>query len=352
MQPQFSSKGPFFPASLHWLLGAAALVIVLGGLKAISHILTPFLLAAFLAIISAPPLGWMQRRGVPGPISVLVLFSLVGFTFFLLFLALKGAAESMAAQAPVYQARFTGWVLELRQFIDERGLPPDLMPSELSLPPTTTITGAARGIAGGLGQFTATSLLVLLAFMFLLLEERTLYAKLDAAFPHRRRARVRTRRFLRSVNRYLLIKTLASTATGLIIGIGLVPIGVDFPILWGIVAGLLNFIPTIGSIIAAIPAVLIAFLGLGIPEGLATLGLYVAVNTMIGSILEPRFTGRSLGLSPLVVLVALLIWGYVFGPVGMLLAVPLTMITKLALDASPQTRWAGILLSDDVRRSG
>lgn len=350
MQPQFSSQSPSLTVSLHWLIAAAALVIVLGGLKAISHIVTPFLLAAFLAIISAPPLAWMQRRGVPGPISVLVLFSVVGFTFFLLFLALKGAAESMATQAPLYQSRFTGWILEMRAFIDRHKLPPDLLPRELSLPATTTITGAARDIAGGLGQFTATSLLVLLAFMFLLLEERTLSAKLDAAFPKRRRARVRTRRFLRSVNRYLLIKTLASTITGLIVGIGLMLIGVDFPILWGILAGMLNFIPTIGSIIAAVPAVLIAFLGLGVAEGLGVLGLYVAVNTLIGSILEPRFMGRSLGLSPLVVLVSLLIWGYVFGPVGMLLAIPLTMVAKLALDASPQTRWAGILMSDDVRR--
>lgn len=351
MQPQFPSQTTSL-SLLHWLLGAAALVIVLGGLKAISHIVTPILLAVFLAIISAPPLSSMQRRGVPGPVSILVLFSIVGFTFFLLFLALKGAAESMATQAPLYQARFTGWMLDLREFIAQRGLPPDLLPRELSLPASPTITGAARDIAGGLGQFTATSLLVLLAFMFLLLEERTLSDKLDAAFPNRRRARVRARRFLRSVYRYLLIKTAASAATGLIVGIGLLAIGVDFPILWGIVAGLLNFIPTIGSIIAAVPAVLIAFLGLGIAEGIGVLGLYVAVNTLIGNILEPRFMGRSLGLSPLVVLMSLLIWGYVFGPVGMLLSIPLTMVAKLALDASPQTRWAGILMSDEARRSG
>src|SRR5690606_26064119 len=102
MQPPFSSQPTSFSVSLHWLLGAAALVIVLGGLKAISHIVTPILLAVFLAIISAPPLASMQRRGVPGPVSILVLFSVVGFTFFLLFLALKGAAESMATQAPLY----------------------------------------------------------------------------------------------------------------------------------------------------------------------------------------------------------------------------------------------------------
>ena len=209
----------------------------------------------------------------------------------------------------------------------------------------------ARDLAGGLGQFTASTLLVLLAFMFLLLEERTFAGKLNAAFPTRRRARVRGRRFLRSVYRYLVIKTAASTATGLVVGVGLTFMGVDFAVLWGIVAGLLNFIPTIGSIIAAIPAVLIALMGIGIVEGLLVLGLFVAVNTIIGSIIEPRLMGRSLGLSPLVVLISLLIWGYVFGPIGMLLAVPLTMIAKLALDSSPQTRWAGIMMSDTAKRT-
>ncbi|WP_022962701.1 AI-2E family transporter [Halopseudomonas pelagia] len=339
-----------FSSAIQWLLGAAALVIVLGGLKAISHIVTPFLLAAFLAIICAPPLDWMQRRKLPGPLAVLVLFSVVGLTFFLLFLALKDAAEGMASQAPLYQARFNGWLIELREMIAARGLPAELLPSTLPLPAAATITGIARGLAGGLGQFTASTLLVLLAFMFLLLEERYLSDKLDAAFPRRRRARVRTRRFLRSVYRYLLIKTAASTATGVIIGSGLTFMGVDFALLWGIVAGLLNFIPTIGSIIAAIPAVIIAFMGMGIVEGLLVLLLYVAVNTGIGSIIEPRLMGSSLGISPLVVLVSLLIWGYVFGPIGMLLAVPLTMIAKLALDASPETRWAGILMSDSVKR--
>ena len=339
-------------SGIQWLLGAAALVIVLGGLKAISHIVTPFLLAAFLAIICAPPLDWMQRHKLPGPLAVLVLlFSVVGLTFFLLFLALKDAAESMASHAPAYQARFNGWMIELREMIAARGLPAELLPSALPLPAAATITGIARGVAGGLGQFTASTLLVLLAFMFFLLEERYLSDKLNAAFPSRRRARVRARRFLRSVYRYLLIKTAASAATGLIIGVSLTFMGVDFAVLWGIVAGLLNFIPTIGSIIAAIPAVIIAFMGMGIVDGLLVLLLYVAVNTGIGSIIEPRLMGTSLGISPLVVLVSLLIWGYVFGPIGMLLAVPLTMIAKLALDASPETRWAGIMMSDSVKRS-
>ena len=334
----------------HWLLGAAALMIILASLHAVSHIITPFLLAAFLAVICAPPLSWMHQKRVPGLLAVLILFSLVGLSFFLLFLAFKGAAESMASQAPFYQERLLGWIVHAREMLLARGVPEDLFPESLPLPTAKTISGAAGGIAGGLGQFTASTFLVLLIFMFLLMEERTLSEKLTAAFPGRRRARVRARRFLRSVYRYLLIKSAASAATGLLVGIGLALIGVDFPLLWGVLAGLLNFIPNIGSIIAAIPAVLMAVLGLGIAEVMLVIVLYVVVNVGIGSVLEPRFMGRTLGLSPLVVLVSLLVWGWVFGPVGMLLSIPLTMVAKLALEANPQTRWAGILMSDRVRQ--
>ncbi|TKA91251.1 AI-2E family transporter [Guyparkeria sp. SB14A] len=338
------------PGALTWLLGAAAVFILLAGLKTVSHIVTPFLLAAFLAIISAPPMAWMQRRGVPGLVSILFLFSLVGLAFFLLFLALQGAAESLATQAPAYQAKLAGWLEQIRTMLAERGAPPELLPAQIPLPATSTITGTATGIATGLGQFTASTLLVLLAFMFLLLEERTLADKLAAAFPGRRRARVRTRRFLRSVYRYLLIKTGASVVTGVLVGVGLSWLGIDFAILWGILAGLLNFIPTIGSFIAAVPALLVTVVSGSSLDLLLVGALYLVVNISIGSILEPRLLGRTLGLSPVIVLISLLVWGWVFGPIGMLLAVPLTMIAKLALDSSPQTRWAGILLSDRVRR--
>ncbi len=341
---------PHKPSPLTWLIGAAAVFILLAGLKTVSHIVTPFLLAAFLAIISAPPMAWMQRRGVPGLVSILFLFSLVGLAFFLLFVALQGAAESLANQAPAYQAKLAGWLEQIRTMLAERGAPPELLPAQIPLPATSTLTGAATGIATGLGQFTASTLLVLLAFMFLLLEERTLADKLAAAFPGRRRARVRTRRFLRSVYRYLLIKTGASMLTGLIVGVGLSWIGIDFAILWGILAGLLNFIPTIGSFIAAVPALLVTVVSGTALDLFLVAMLYLVVNTSIGSVLEPRLLGRSLGLSPVIVLISLLVWGWVFGPIGMLLAVPLTMIAKLALDSSPQTRWAGILLSDRVRR--
>ncbi|MDQ2077777.1 AI-2E family transporter [Marinimicrobium sp. ABcell2] len=332
-----------------WLFGAAAVVIILAGLRSISHIITPFLLASFMAIICIPPLTWMRRKGLPAAVALLVLFVGVGLSFFLLFLAIRSAVEDLALQAPLYQERMAAMIAGIQSYAQARGVPQEFIPQGFMVD-TATITEVARMLARGVGQFTAYLFFVLLAFMFILLEERTLPDKFKAAFPSKRRAQVRTRHFLRSVNRYLAVKTTTSIITGAIIGTGLSIVGVDFAILWGILAGLLNFIPTIGSIIAAVPAVLIALLGLGFSEAVIVVIIYLVPNVLIGSIIEPRLMGQTLGLSPIVVLISLLIWGWVFGPVGMLLSILLTMIVKLALESSAQTQWLGILLSDKAKR--
>jgi predicted PurR-regulated permease PerM len=146
----------------------------------------------------------------------------------------------------------------------------------------------------------------------------------------------------------MAIKTLVSLATGVIVAIGLYVIGVDYPLLWGLLAFLLNYIPNIGSIIAAIPPVLLAMIQLGPMQALIVAGGFVVVNIVMGSIVEPRFMGRGLGLSTLVVFLSLLFWGWVLGPVGMLLSVPLTITVKIALDSREESRWLAILLGPDI----
>lgn len=155
-------------------------------------------------------------------------------------------------------------------------------------------------------------------------------------------------RFLQSVNQYMVIKTLVSLATGIIVGVGLTIIGVDYAMLWAVIAFLFNYIPNIGSIIAAIPAVLLAFIQLGPAAAGGTALLYVGANMVMGNMIEPKFMGRGLGLSTLVVFLSLIFWGWLLGSVGMLLSVPLTMVVKIALESSKSGNWLAILLSDDV----
>jgi predicted PurR-regulated permease PerM len=140
-----------------------------------------------------------------------------------------------------------------------------------------------------------------------------------------------------------------SLVTGAIIAIALALMGVDFPLLWGALAFLLNFIPTIGSIIAALPPLLLSLVQLGPWYALGVMILFLAVNMIIGNILEPALTGRQLGMSPLVVFGSLLFWGWVWGPVGMILSVPLTMIIKIILENTQDMRWVAALLDAGPR---
>ncbi len=147
------------------------------------------------------------------------------------------------------------------------------------------------------------------------------------------------------------IKTWTSLLTGVVITIGLAILGVDLALLWGVLAFLLNFVPNIGSIIAAVPAVLVSLLQYGLGTACVVVVLYVVVNMVVGNVLEPRWMGRGLDLSTLVVFASLVFWGWVLGPVGMVLSVPLTMTVKIALEDHPDTRWMGILLGGGISRN-
>jgi predicted PurR-regulated permease PerM len=149
---------------------------------------------------------------------------------------------------------------------------------------------------------------------------------------------------VREVRHYLAIKTWISLATGFLVTVFLVSIGLDYAILWGVLAFMLNYIPTLGSIIAAVPAILLAYIQLGGGWAVGVTAGYLAVNLIMGNLIEPRVMGQGLGLSTLVVFLSLLFWGWVLGPVGMVLSVPLTVTLRIALESRQETRWIAVLL--------
>jgi predicted PurR-regulated permease PerM len=183
--------------------------------------------------------------------------------------------------------------------------------------------------------------------IFVLLEASTVGTKVEAAFGRGAASLERSRAFLVDLGRYLGIKTLVSFATGFLAFLLTWSIGLDFPLLWAMLAFLLNYVPTIGSIIAAVPAILLALVQLGPGEAVATMTGFVAINVLFGNIIEPRLMGYGVGISPLIVFVGLIFWYWVFGPVGMLLSVPLTMTLKLALENDARTRWVAIFLGSE-----
>ncbi|MFQ6023560.1 MAG: AI-2E family transporter [Acidiferrobacterales bacterium] len=335
------------PAGVPFLIAAASFVIVIAGMRAAEPIIVPFLLSVFLAIISAPPLFWLERKGLPRTLAMLVVIAGIIGILFVLAGIVGSSVNEFSRRLPVYQTRLQGltttvlaWLANMGMTVPEQQLLKHLNPGAVF----DLVARALNGLGGVLGNV----FLIFLTVLFILFEASSFPVKLRAILGKTEASLGPFDEFIDNVKRYLAIKTWTSLATGLAVGLWLAVLGVDLPILWGLLAFLLNFIPNIGSIIAAVPAVLLALVQLGIgPAAWACVG-YIVVNIVIGSIVEPRFMGRGLGLSTLVVFVSLVFWGWVLGPVGMFLSVPLTMTAKIALEGNENTRWLAILLGSEA----
>ena len=340
------SLRPVRSSPLRYLVGFAAFVVIVAGLRAGAVLVVPLLLAAVLALLCAPALQFMQARRVPTGIGVgVVVIGLVGIGAIVA--SVVGASlNEFVGRLPEYRASLQTELGEAVEWANRQGLPVDRAAVLETLDPAAIMAYSA-GLIGAVSQILGRSFLILLVTVFVLLELGGLPSKLRAASDDPDRSFRYAHRFIGLVKHYLVIKTAVSAATGLFVGVGLTLIGVDFAPLWGLLAFLLNFIPTIGSLVAAVPAVLLAYVQGGVGLALGTMLVCGSVNVALGNILEPRILGRRVGLSPLVVVLSLLVWGYVLGPVGMLLAVPLTMVAKLAMEANPELEWISVLLGPE-----
>ena len=325
------------------LLTAGSFVIVVAGMRVASTILVPFLLACFIAIICAPALYWMQEKKIPQTISVVFLIIAILVVGFLLAVVVGTSLNNFLNALPEYEVLIKERMAYFVNLIESFNLK---ISSELLtqyINPENVMQMAAN-IFTRLSNALTNIFMILLTVIFLLLELSGIRDKMYRAFKVPEDSVSYMDTFIGSVNRYLSIKTLLSFTTGVVIYIFLEIVGVDYPLLWGCLAFLFNFVPNIGSILAAIPPVILAFIQLGIVPTLVTIIGYLVVNATIGNLIEPRFLGKRLGLSTLVVFLSLVFWGWVLGPVGMLLSVPLTMVVKIILENSSDSKWIAILL--------
>ena len=325
------------------LVSAAAAVVVIAGIKLAAAMLVPFLLAIFIAVLSAPLMNWLTRHKVPQVLAVLLL--VIGFLLLGTILAsfVGSTLNSFYRDMPVYEQKLQALTVNGVTWLRSMGVEvADNVIREYVNPAVVMKTVAS--VFNGLGGVLTNTFLILFTVVFILLEASGFPQKVRRAFGEETQAFRHFERFSQAVQQYLMIKTLVSLGTGLCVALALALIGVDYWALWGLVAFLLNYIPNIGSIIAAVPAVLIALIQIGPGAALLTAGIYVLVNMLFGNVIEPRLMGRSLGLSTLVVFLSLVFWGWILGPVGMLLSIPLTMVAKIALETQPKTRWIATLL--------
>jgi len=325
------------------LVEVATFIIIIAGIIYARSIITPFLLALFISIICAQAVTWLVEKGIPKSIALVIvmlgLFSIFsGFS-----LLIGGTISSFSRNVSKYGSSLTAMTNSFISFLNEHGLniPQDQVSNFIQ---PAKIFEFTAGALGELFQMVSTAFLVYLTILFILMEFGSFPVKAKAIWKGADGSLSYFSAITRNIRHYLGLKTLFSVSTGILIYIALLIIGVDYPLMWALIAGLLNYIPNIGSAISAIPAALFALVQLGIGGALWTVGSFLFAHAVIGSFVEPRVMGKGLGLSTLVVFLSLLFWGFILGMVGMFLSVPLTMSIKIILEQNEKTRWLAILL--------
>lgn len=330
-----SSIGYFF-------IVMASVVIVLAGIKSASDIVVPFLLSLFFAIILSPLYKYFTKKGLPDGISLLFVISLFVVLLGLVAKLIGSSAQEFSANINFYEQQLAAYFHKLNDISNSFGL--EIPINELSsVVSSKQIMLFASKIIQSMGSMFTNGFVILLTVIFMLLESKHFVQKIN--FGDQDKSTIKhINKIFSQIKEYMVLKALISLLTGFIIWIALVFIGTDYAFLWAVLAFMLNFVPNIGSIIAAVPAVLITLVQLGPLSAIAVAGIYALVNIIIGSVVEPKVMGRGLGLSTLVVFLSLLFWGWLLGIVGMLLSIPLTIMAKIVFDSNESTKWIAVML--------
>ncbi len=327
----------------------ASLVIVLAGVKIASDIIVPFLLALFITIIFKPFANAMRKRGVPSWLALTIILIFILVFIGLLITMITVSVQNFSARLPFYNQKL---LVERDNLLAlSQKLHINIERDELnSLFDPGKIMGYVAIALRSFSDLLSNGLLILITIIFIFIESSVFNRKLLFILNDERKLRY-FQEIDDQLNHYMMIKTFTSAATGIILWGALALIGVDYAMLWGFIAFMLNYIPSIGSLIAAIPPIILTLVQFGLGHAIGVTILFAAVNFLIGSAIEPRIMGKGLNLSILIIFISLVFWGWLLGPVGMFLALPITLVMKIVLHSQPETRWISVLLGSgyDIR---
>jgi len=333
-------------STLQMMIILASFVIIVAGMKAAESIIVPFLLALFIAIIALPPFLWLQQKKVPRGLALIIIILVFLAFIFLIGLLIGTSIADFSSRLPFYEQKLHDQTQTVIEWLREKEfIEPNFQISNAFKP------GAILNIVGDafnqLSNLFANGFLILLTVIFMMLEVSSLPKKINEMFTNPEASISRIKAVTQNINKYIALKTIMNLCNALLVTIFLFFMGVDYYLLWGLLAFILNYIPTIGSFFALLPPTLLALVQFGFVEAIVVAIGFIIINTLVGNIIEPKFLGKGLGLSTLVVFLSLIFWGWVLGPIGMLLSVPLTITIKIALDSSEETRWLSVLLGPE-----
>lgn len=326
----------------HYFIVMASVIIVLAGLKSAAEIIVPFLLSLFIAIILSPLYNFFNKKGLPNAISLTLVIAIFVVFIGLVVKLIGSSVQEFSSNIDFYEQQLSGIFSKTLSMANNIGI---TIPQEeiINVINTKQIMEFSTTIIKSIGSMFTNGLIILLTVVFMMLESKYFVHKLEYASSNNSAAN-HIEEIFNQIKDYMVLKALISLLTGFIVWVALIVVGTDHAFLWAVLAFLLNFIPNIGSIIAALPAVLLTLVQLGSLSALIVTGIYVAINVIIGSVVEPKVMGKGLGISTLVVFLSLLFWGWLFGMVGMLLSIPLTIMAKIIFNANENTRWIAVFL--------
>ncbi|MEA3522555.1 MAG: AI-2E family transporter [Campylobacterota bacterium] len=320
----------------------AAIIVILAGVKAAAGIVEPFLLSIFIAIIFSPFFGWLNNKGLPSAFSLfLVIIFIIGIIG-LMGILIGSSVNDFSSNLAYYEERLHEQAQSALIVLNSYGIE---VPKEeiAAIFDTNRLLKVVSGGLKSLGGMLANGFVIILTVAFMLLESIHLTQKINEA-DSKKNTLAQLNAIINKIKKYMLIKTYISIFTGVLVWIVLVLFQIDYAVLWAIFAFFLNYIPNIGSLIAAVPPVLLGVVQFGFIPAIEIAIAYIIINIVVGSIIEPKVMGSGLGLSTLIVFLSLIFWGWLLGPVGMLLSIPLTIMAKIIFDSKADTRWIAIML--------
>ncbi len=338
------------PRWLIVLLGLAAATVAIAGLRSIAWLVGPVFLALVVVIALSPVQTRLRRAGVPRWLATCVLLVLV-WTVLLLFVGLLiVSAAELAALLPNYSENAQRLINDLVADLNDARVVQGTVSDLVQQIDYGSVVGVASGVLSSLTDTASTLVLLLTAMVFVTIESSGFARRMALVGSERPHLPVALTLFAQGTRSYLLV----STVFGAIVAVGdwiaLTIIGVPAAALWGLLAFITNYVPTIGFVLGVIPPALLGLLAGGWGELLVIVIVYSLLNFVVQTLIQPRFVGDSVGLSMTVTFVALLFWGWVLGALGALLAIPLTLLVKaLLVDVDPRGHWLDALLREEPR---
>lgn len=344
-----------------YLLGFIALILAGAVLKITAPVLLPFTIAVLLSFVLEPLVSGLERIRIPRLIGILLSIFFIGAGLYLIGVILFSSGRTILTLYPKYERRFSEIYSRVAQVFS---LPYDEHLSffqnlwgQMGL--RVRVQSLAFDLSESFLSFLKDAVMVLLFVAFLLLEISHFREKIELAFEDKLSSRIKKAAadVVNQVARYLTVKFLISLTTGVLVALGLSLLKMDFPIVWGVISFVLNFIPNIGSVAAGVGVGVFALVQFWPEPGpiVGSLAIMVGVNMVLGNVLEPKIQGDNLGLSPFVILVSMLAWGWLWGFAGLILAVPMTVIVKIVCENIPVLEPVSIILGSfraAVKRKG